>query len=197
MPNGQLVTSPRETLDGELDSHGTSADRDATFEELYERYYGQLVRLLGAFCAPGQPHEDFAQEAFLRVLSRLDLYDRRRPLWPWLKSIALNIARDHYRRHSWDDLSAHPEPNLRDFSDEVHLSLMVSAALEELPPRQRAAVTLCHFAGYRPASAASVMNIGTPALEQLLHRGRASLRLQLVDTGIVRALPGAVERPAK
>ena len=41
--------------------------------------------------------EDIAQEAFLAALARLDRFDRRRPLGPWLHRIAVNRAIDHVR----------------------------------------------------------------------------------------------------
>ena len=47
---------------------------------------------------------------------------------------------------------------------------------EELPERQRMAVTLCYFEGMTNIQAAEVMEINIKALEGLLVRARKALR---------------------
>lgn len=45
--------------------------------------------------------------------------------------------------------------------------------------RQRAAVTLCHYQGYRIAEAAEILGVSVEALESLLARARRTLRERL------------------
>ncbi|MDP3072073.1 MAG: sigma-70 family RNA polymerase sigma factor [Opitutaceae bacterium] len=46
------------------------------------------------------PHEaeDLAQEVFLTAYRKLDGFDPERPLAPWLRRIALNLLRNHWRK---------------------------------------------------------------------------------------------------
>jgi RNA polymerase sigma-70 factor (ECF subfamily) len=46
------------------------------------------------------PHEaeDLAQEVFLTAYRKLADFDAERPLAPWLRSIALNLLRNHWRK---------------------------------------------------------------------------------------------------
>lgn len=55
----------------------------------------------------------------------------------------------------------------------------IEAALETLPPRQRMAITLCHYQEKTNIEAAEIMGVSVDALESLLARGRRGLRAHL------------------
>ncbi len=55
----------------------------------------------------------------------------------------------------------------------------IDEAMRALPPRQRFALTLCHFQELSNIDAAATMNISVDALESLLARGRKALRERL------------------
>ena len=57
--------------------------------------------------------------------------------------------------------------------ESVRLALV--AALQVLPPRQRAALILCDVLSLTPAGAAEVLDVSVPALKSLLQRARARL----------------------
>ena len=59
------------------------------------------------------------------------------------------------------------------------VSEIMTAALEALPDRQRAAIALVHYQEMSQIDAAAVMSISVDALESLLARGRRSLRQKL------------------
>ena len=47
------------------------------WEELYERYRGELVRYAARLCGSGEEAEDLVQEVFLRALQNADTVDRK------------------------------------------------------------------------------------------------------------------------
>lgn len=57
----------------------------------------------------------------------------------------------------------------------------VSAAMANLPDRQREAVVLCHYQELTNIEAAALMGVSVDALESLLARGRRALRAALAD----------------
>ena len=44
--------------------------------------------------------EEVTQDAFVRAFARLDLYDERRPFYPWLATIAVRLAQNWLRQNS-------------------------------------------------------------------------------------------------
>jgi RNA polymerase sigma-70 factor (ECF subfamily) len=60
--------------------------------------------------------------------------------------------------------------------EQQDLAKRVDAALQALPARQRAAVTLTHFQGLTNIEAAETLEISVEAVESLLGRARRQLR---------------------
>jgi RNA polymerase sigma-70 factor (ECF subfamily) len=86
-------------------SHGPAArprqddDRAGRFREIYERWFGDVVRWIYALGVPSSDSEDLAQEIFLVVRRKLDRFDGGN-LAGWLYRIAQLTVRDH-RRRAW------------------------------------------------------------------------------------------------
>src|SRR5215207_5808198 len=127
---------------------------DAALAELFGRHWPALHRAAWLVCQDAQAAEDIAQEAFLAALARLDRFDRRRPLAPWLHRIAVNRAIDHVRaRAARREVGAATMPEHAvatahggaDPAAEAALADDVTAALAALPPDQRAVVVLRHL----------------------------------------------------
>ena len=70
------------------------------WEELYERYRGELVRYAARLCGSGEEAEDLVQEVFLRALQNadtvLDLGPNQKRAW--LYRALKNLFYDRYRR---------------------------------------------------------------------------------------------------
>jgi RNA polymerase sigma-70 factor (ECF subfamily) len=63
------------------------------------------------------------------------------------------------------------------------LSWHVNRALQELPEKQRIAINLCHYEGWKNREAAEIMNLSLEAVESLLARGRRGLKEKLSKIG--------------
>jgi RNA polymerase sigma-70 factor, ECF subfamily len=102
----------------------------------------------------------------------------------WLTRVTLNACRDRLRTRRptapvevLELLPGDTGPERRTLDAER--ILRVRAALEELPPRQREALVLCHYQGLRQDEAAAAMELSVDALESLLARARRTLRTRL------------------
>jgi RNA polymerase sigma-70 factor (ECF subfamily) len=130
---------------------------------------------------------DCAQEAFIRAYRALHQYDPALPFGPWLYRITTNASLNHVQRwhaheNPVDELPEAPE----DIDEGPEATTLrreqvseVVAAMNELPPAYRAALTLRHMQqlSYQEVSDALGIPLGT--VKTHLHRARAALKARL------------------
>jgi RNA polymerase sigma-70 factor, ECF subfamily len=85
--------------DREIVERVRRGDRDA-FGELVQRYQGRLFGLVLMMVRRRDAAEDVAQEAFVRAFTHLDQFDRTRPFYPWLATIAVRLAQNWLRHQA-------------------------------------------------------------------------------------------------
>ena len=172
------------------------------FAEL-EQYRRELTahsyRMLGS---PFEA-EDAVQETLLRAWRSLDRFEGRSALRSWLYRIATNVCLDmlqgRERRARPMDLGPAGEPvaeNLRtlpevtwiqpvpdslvaDPADAVAtrdtIRLAFVAALQHLPPRQRAVLILCEVLRWKASEVAELLETSVASVNSALQRARATL----------------------
>jgi RNA polymerase sigma-70 factor (TIGR02960 family) len=79
-----------------------------------------------------------------------------------------------------------PGPAAR-FEARESIELAFIAALQELPPRQRAVLVLCDVLGFRNPEVAEMLETGETSVKGALQRARASLKKRLPDADRERA----------
>ncbi len=131
--------------------------------------------------------DDCAQEAFIRAYRALAQYDPAKPLTPWLLRIATNaslnyVQRWHAHEHPVEQLPEVAEPeemNPEAIAVRREELADVVAAINTLPPRYRAALTLRHLheLSYQEVADALGLPIGT--VKTHLFRARAALVAEL------------------
>jgi RNA polymerase sigma-70 factor (ECF subfamily) len=163
--------------------------------ELYRRELtGYCYRMLGS---PFEA-EDAVQETMLRAWRSLDRFEGRSALKSWLYRIATNVCYDQLggreRRARPMDLGPAVEPlfeNLAELPevtwitplptpDELAeqretLRLAFVAALQHLPPKQRAALILCEVLKWQASEAAELLETSVASVNSALQRARATL----------------------
>lgn len=162
------------------------------FEKAAERYRGELrvhcYRMLGSV----EEAEDLVQETFLRAWKGIDTFEGRSSLRAWLYKIATNACLDALegrgRRVLPDQadgpkvewLQPFPDPQDVVVSRET-LELAFLAAIQFLPPRQRAVLIVRDVLGWRASEAATLLDSTVASVNSALQRARATLREQLPD----------------
>jgi len=163
-------------------------------EQYRRELTGYCYRMLGsAFEA-----EDAVQETMLRAWRSLDRFEGRSALKSWLYRIATNVCYDQLsgreRRARPMDLGPAVEPlfeNLAELPevtwitplptpDELAeqretLRLAFVAALQHLPPKQRAALILCEVLKWQASEAAELLETSVASVNSALQRARATL----------------------
>ncbi|HET7845996.1 MAG TPA: sigma-70 family RNA polymerase sigma factor, partial [Acidimicrobiia bacterium] len=87
-----------EALDNTVIWTAETLDRRAVMETLYKQEASSLVRMARLFTDDRTAAEDLVQEAFIRLFHSAHRIDEPGNAAAYLRSIVLNLARDHNRR---------------------------------------------------------------------------------------------------
>jgi len=117
--------------------------------------------------------EDLAQEAFLRALSRIHLYDDAQPFRPWLFRILGRIHVDNLRRRRE---FADPDPDPAPGHDNTDTDLFVQAVLDRLSQPHRAALILREVVGLSYEELAKLFNIPLGTVRSRLANARVAFK---------------------
>jgi RNA polymerase sigma-70 factor (ECF subfamily) len=151
----------------------------AAFSVIVTRHHGRLYALAWRILNDAAAAEDVVQDAMLKLWTGADRFDPSRGLLSaWLKRMVVNQCLDRRRAlRSVEDIETAtgisddaPLPDV--VLDQRH----VARAMEEMPPRQRAAIALFYIEGYTMAEVADQLDTNTKSVESLLARGREKLR---------------------
>jgi RNA polymerase sigma-70 factor (TIGR02960 family) len=171
---------------------------EAAFAALAERHRRELhvhcYRMLASF----DEADDAVQETFLRAWRSRDSFDGGSQFRAWLYRIATNVCIDLQRRNAgrarnvqtfrdlpW--LQPYPDSLLQEVvpSDQQPdavvveretIELVFLAALQVLPPRQRAALIARDVLGWPATDTASLLETTVPAANSALQRARATMQ---------------------
>ena len=169
----------------------------AGLEQQLEQHRAELKAYCYRMLASPFEAEDAVQETFIRAWRGFDRFEGRSALRSWLYRIATNVCLDMLsskeRRARPMDLGPAREPVLENLStpevpwiepipdpadvaverDTIRLAFV--AALQHLPPRQRAALVLCEVLRWQASEVAELLDTSVASVNSALQRARATL----------------------
>jgi RNA polymerase sigma-70 factor (ECF subfamily) len=180
----------------------------AELETRLEQHRKELTAYCYRMLASSFEAEDAVQETFIRAWRGYERFEGRAALRSWLYRIATNVCLDmlngRERRARPMDLGPAQEPlasNLNvlpevtwiqpipDPAVEVEsretIRLAFVAALQHLPPRQRASLILCEVLRWKASEVAELLETSVASVNSALQRARATLEagnVAAVDT---------------
>ena len=94
--------------------------------------------------------EDIVQEAFIKAYKRLSMFEGRSSFRSWLYQIGLNTARNRFRKHSRETLTAEVvevgvDTQMEGQMIALDLRSILQVEIEKLPARQKTALVLRIF----------------------------------------------------
>ena len=163
-----------------------------------EQYRAELTAHCYRMLASPFEAEDAVQETFIRAWRNLDKFEGRSALRSWLYKIATNVCLDmlggRERRARPIDLGPAQEPieaNLNERSEATWIQpipdpaviaesnettrLALVAALQHLPPKQRAVLILCEVLRWKAGEVAELLDTSVASVNSALQRARATL----------------------
>ena len=178
----------------------TEAEFRALVEPHLRALHVHCYRMLGSL----HEAEDMVQETLLRSWRRYETFAQRSSFRAWLYGIATNACLDALRQRRTrvlpshvaapDDPTAVPKPPVTDVAwldpypdrlldvdpaeyldrrETVRLAFV--AAVQQLPPRQRAVLLLRDVLGWSAAEAAELLETSIPSVTSALQRARAGV----------------------
>jgi RNA polymerase sigma factor (sigma-70 family) len=170
-----------------------AAFADALVVRLFEAEGVSLVRLARLFVDDRNAAEDLVQEAFIRLARSAHRIENPSRAAAYLRSIVLNLARDHNRRglvslrHQLpfddDQASIEDQITLRDDRRDV------IEALRDIAPRQRDCLVLRYFHELGIDDIAETLGISRNSVKTHLRRGLDALEQRLGGAGSADGAP--------
>jgi RNA polymerase sigma-70 factor (ECF subfamily) len=171
------------------DTSTTSTAAVSAAPELADLFAAHATALVRTLSVAGLPDaRDAVQEAFVQAFvhwRRISRYDD--PV-AWIRRVAINRALNRRRGHRRQAALAQ---RLGELPTETAEPLPVRdddvlAAVEQLPPQQRLAVTLFYFSDLAVADVAAAMGISDGAVKYHLHAARTSIGRALEVRDVLR-----------
>jgi RNA polymerase sigma-70 factor (ECF subfamily) len=182
------------------------AQDETAYRQVVAAYHGLMLHLARAIVGDAIADE-VAQESWLAVLRALPRFERRSSLKTWILTIVSNTAKSRLRHESrtvrldeageerplvdparfrGDGHWASPPAQWHaDSPDELlasgELRACIDAALKELPPLQRAAMTLRDMQGMDMESICKILEVSESNGRVLLHRARSRLQVAIEE----------------
>jgi RNA polymerase sigma-70 factor (ECF subfamily) len=173
------------------------AQRDeVAFDLLVSRYQQRAWRMAWSILRDAEAARDASQEAFVHLYESAKSFGGRARFSTWFYRILVNCCLDHRRRQGWwqrvfrtraaedrddDSLEQQPAPAVDPLEHLGREELMKRLwdAVEELAPRQRAALLLQVQEELPTSEIAVVMKCSEATVRVHLHRALSTLRRRL------------------
>ncbi len=179
-----------------------SGDR-AAFERVYRKHNASMIRVCTGIVGSRATAEEVVQDAWIAILQNIGTFEGRSSLAGWMFAIAINRAKSRARRDGrsvsfdeggeddslaaafdgrgrWKDMpelweEVTPERILAGRKVMEH----VTAAIDALPPAQRAVILMRGQQGMDAADVCEVLGLTEGNMRVLLHRARLAVRAVL------------------
>lgn len=181
-----------------LVARAKTGDLDA-WSRLYVETFDVVLKHVACLTGDAALAEDLVQDAYARAMTHIGQYDGRASFVSWLRGIALNVVRMHWRRAKTSD---RVHDRLRELvivtsggiaagPDRVHQqdqrARLLYELLATLPENLREAFVLRELEGLPPVEAAAALGISEGNLAVRASRARARIRQDLVRLGWTEA----------
>lgn len=157
--------------------------------ELYEQFYGFGLKIALRYAMHREEAVEVLNDAFLKVFSKIYLYDAKYPFEVWLRRIIIHCAIDYHRKYHRivETESLDQDGYLTTVADEeVHLTSEVEVLpiIQHLAPQYRMVFNLYVMEEYDHKSIAQLLNISESTSRANLSRAKIIVKKKLLEQNI-------------
>jgi RNA polymerase sigma-70 factor (ECF subfamily) len=185
---GRLGAQPksRPVVDDSRQSTPVGCGADPFTEDLYARYWTNLVGYVNRILRDPHQAEEIVQETMLRAWRHADSFSTDHgSMWGWLRRVAHNVMVDRMRYRQArptevDGAAADPHAYaVADHSDDVVNSVYVADAIARLQPAHRTVLLLIYYQRRTCAEAATFLGVPVGTVKSRLHYALRQMHLVL------------------
>jgi RNA polymerase sigma factor (sigma-70 family) len=171
-------------VDAELIKSAQAGDRDALItllREIESHVYRTAYYILGN----EQDAMDAAQEALIRIYTKIESYEEKALFKTWVQRIVTNICIDKFRRNKptvsieEHNLNFSNEQNVEDEIVLLDVAKEIREAIDKLPEHHRAVVVLRYMQDFSYKEIAESLNLPLNTVKSYLFRARQQLQILL------------------
>jgi RNA polymerase sigma-70 factor (ECF subfamily) len=161
-----------------------AGDADA-YTILVKRYQKPIYNLILRICRSEMDAVDLTQETFIRAYEKLERFNPSGRFFPWLYTIGLNLARDHFRKTKSQMamkaqlMEEHHNPGVLSAENnglpEILDATKVRISLEKLAFEYREAIIMRFHEGLPMSEIAQALGISVSGAKMRVHRGLRKL----------------------
>jgi RNA polymerase sigma-70 factor (ECF subfamily) len=169
-----------------------AGDVDA-YAILVKRYQKPIYNLILRICRSESDAFDLTQETFVRAYEKLERFNPSKRFFPWLYTMGLNLARDHFRKKRSQMaieeqlVEEHHNPysvsgensGLPDILDVAKVRI----SMEKLAFEYREAIIMRFHEGMSMSDIAQALGISVSGAKMRIHRGLLKLRELVLGGG--------------
>ena len=175
------------TTNGRIDLTSTADRPTDRLADLYALHEGRARRVAYLLTGDKELAEDLAQEAFVRVASRLTLLRKPESFEIYLRQTVINLCRGHWRRKRSERrylaTESHEAADQASAESDLGERDELWRALQLLPHRQRVALVLRFYEDMSEQQTADVMSCPVGTVKSLVSRGLKTLREKTGEIG--------------
>lgn len=173
-------------VEPELIRSAQAGDRDAlitVLRSIETHVYRTAYYILGN----EQDAMDAAQEALIRIYSKINTYEEKALFKTWVQRIVTNICIDKFRRSKptvsieEHNMVFRTESNVEEAMISSDVAKEIQQAIEKLPEQHRAVVVLRYMQDFSYSEIADSLNLPLNTVKSYLFRARHQLQTLLHD----------------
>ncbi len=164
------------------------------YTKLVDKYKDKIFRTCIGYVHDEEEANDLTQETFINAYQKLNTFQFHAQFSTWLYRIAINLSLNHIRSRKsnlfdriensldgWTQrhFPEHKEKNPEEWLISEENQQLIHSAMDILPEKQKTAFILSKYEDKTQKEIAEIMQTSEGAVEQLLQRGKSTLRKKL------------------
>lgn len=149
-------------------------------KQLYQQYYAYGMSICLRYADTRDEAAEILNDGFMKIFQNLKKFDMARPFKPWLRTIMVNTAINHYH-HKQRKLKAEEIESARQQSEQESILSGISYQeiidmIRKLPPSYRTVFNLYVIEGYKHEEIASMLRISSGTSKSNLFKAKEMLK---------------------